>query len=45
MPVGSKSEAGQVSLLRGQKRGCCSDFSEMFIEASMERDIRATFFL
>ena len=41
----SKSEAKRVSLLPGQKRDPYSDFSEKFINADLERDIRATFLL
>ena len=43
--VGSKSEAKRVSQLPGQKQDPYSDFSEKFIKAELETDIRATFLL
>ena len=41
--MGSKSEAKQVNQLPGHKKDPYSDFSEKFIKAGLERDIRVTF--
>ena len=43
--MGSKSQAKRVSQLPGQEQDPYSDFSEKFIKAGLERDIRATFLL
>ena len=43
--MGSKNDAEWVSQLQGQKCDSWSDFSEEFMKAQMERDIRATILL